>query len=392
MESAGFVIMAKKVYRHLFAADINGRGAMKKPKTKIKSIEPNLYVDEYGNYYVRLFHNKRTWQKLLINTTLKYARDEARQFILDKKKEAQGMPTSKSIPSVVEAIELWEKAKKGEVTDNYITYTVKILRRVLTKPLGHIKADKISQSMLRKVVREYNQGTYTKGGTVRNHKPTTSNNLIQCIKSLFTFLVKDDYIKFSPAAKLETFDEPEFKRNVVNLCEYTAFLEEVDKINLPHIRFQLRAMLYLGLRSQEAVDMKWASWNQQTGHYIPGMHGLTKGKEATSLKVPDPMRDWLQMALEQPNKSLTHIYTNPKTGKPYNSKVLRWHLQKISNTLKVKLTPHSLRASYITALSLDHDLATVSKLARHEDIETTMLYVKVDQKRMDSSVKETFSA
>jgi len=389
--------MPKKNYTHLFEEDhiIDNEDIILKqvrqPKTKIRSIEPNLYVDIDGAYYIRFQYNRKTWERPLLATTLKAARDEKYQFILDIKKESNGIQIEKKIPTISQAIDLWKKGKKGTVTDNYIRDGGRILHRIFDKPMGHFKVDKISTALLRRVIREYHNKSYIKGGAVRMHTPRTTNTLIMAVKSLFTWLEEDEYIRVSPARRLKTYEEPEFKRNVVQLVDFEQFLNEVDKLNHIHISFMMRAMILLGLRSCEAVNMKWSNWDQQNHYYTPGMHGLTKGKEAKSLKIPMAMRYWFEMAKKQDKKSLIYIYINHETNLPYNTKVLRWHLNKLSKAMGQKLSPHSLRASYITALSHDHDLPTCSELARHADIATTMLYINVDQKRMDEAVLDTFS-
>ena len=54
------------------------------------------------------------------------------------------------------------------------------------------------------------------------------------------------------------------------------------------------------------------------------------------------------------------------------------------------LTPHRLRASYITKLSQTLDLPTLQELSRHSDIETLMGYINVHQGRKKQAVEEAF--
>ena len=381
--------MPKKKFDHLFPEDTLGPGG-RPMRTKIKRIEPNLYVDPDGAFYLRFVVNKRPWQRKLNATTLREAREEAHALIRYIKDEAKGQVTQRNIPTVSEAIVMWSLAKKGSCSDGYISQASRVLSRILAKRVGHHKVDAITPASLRKIVREYQQKEYTKGTITKAHSPRTANQFIQCIKSLFTFLVKDGYLQVSPASRMETYDEPEQYKNLIPLEDYSGFLERIDALGLPHISLQVRAMLYLGLRSTEAVGMRWANWDQVNGKYTPGKTVQTKGKETASLKVPTALRIWLELALQATPRDLVYIHTNPDTSKPYNSRVLRWHMARVSAEMGVRVTPHNLRASYITILSQTHDLPTVQRLARHADIETTMSYIQVAQERMDSAVSETF--
>jgi len=357
------------------------------------SKEKNLYVDIDGHFHVRIYHNGKVFTRKLLANRLMEAITERDEYIVSVRKEALGIISRKQMPSVEKAIKLWKEGKKGITTDAYIKTTSASLKRIL-KPILHYYIDKITTLMLKKLVMDYHNATYVKGGTTRKHTERTTNLIMDFIKSLFTYIYEEtNYIPnaISPAKKLKPLTEPEKKRNVVSRATFKTFFAAVDDVGFFHLSFQIRAMFYLGLRSCEAVSMKWASYSPEDNTYTPGQHALTKGREATTLDIPPEMQVWFRKASEQHGKSLIYICINQHTMVPYCSRNLRYHLLDISKTVGMKLTPHSLRASYITMLSQKYDLPTVKELARHADIETTMLYVNVSKKRMKEAITNTFS-
>ncbi len=189
---------------------------------------------------------------------------------------------------------------------------------------------------------------------------------------------------------MKLLDIPKVKRPIVEADEYEQFLREVDLLGEFHYSLVARMGIYLGLRASEMVKAKWEYLNWKTNEYTPGTEGLTKGKEAHSLPVPEPMMDWFRKAVARGDRGLIYMVVNPQTRKPYDSRIARWMMAKVSNKLGKHLTPHRLRASYITKLSQTLDLPTLQELSRHADIETLMGYVNVHQGRKKQAVEDAF--
>jgi len=384
--------MKKNMIDKLFSAKISAGGsAMPEPKTKIKLIpgEKNLYIDKEGAYHCRIVYNGRVFTKKLLATGKTAARFEKDEYVLDIKKEAVGIINKNKIPAILKAIDIWKDGKKGEVTERYLEKGAQILK-IRLKGIGHIQIDKITTPVLKQLIMDYHNTSYTKGGTKRQHTPNNTNTFTVLIKSLFSYFYDSEILKVNVAQKLKLLDVPEKKKNVVNQFNYDPFFKEIDNYGKFYLSFQARAMFYLGLRISEAINMKWSSYNSETQMYTPGRSSITKGKEATELKVPDSFLPWIERASNQVDKSLIYMVVNPKTLLPYAQWSVQEKFQTVSANLGMKFIPHCLRASYITVTSQNNDLPTVQKLARHKNVTTTMKYIQVSQERMNQAVDDTF--
>jgi len=384
--------MKKKMIDKLFSGKVDtGGSTMPEPKTKIKLIpgEKNLYIDKNGAYHVRFFHNGRVFPKKLLATGKTAARFEKDAYILDVKNEAVGIINKSKIPAILKAIDLWKEGRKGEVTEGYLEKGSHVLKIILNK-IGHIRIDNVTTPLLKEVIMSYHNTTYIRSGKVCKHSPNVTNSIIILVKSLFTYFVDQEILKTNVAKKLNALQVPEQAKNVISDTNYDAFFKEIDAYNSFFLSFQARAMFFLGLRISEAIKMKWASYNDVTKTYTPGRMSITKGKEATELKIPACFLPWIEKASKQEDKSLIYMVVNPKTQLPYHPSSISERFQEVSEKLGIKYIPHCLRASYITLASQKHDMPTVQKLARHVSVNTTMKYIQVSQDRMNDAVEDTF--
>ena len=348
------------------------------------SYKDGLAQDQDGYWHYRFKVNGKPFKgELPSDVRRKFeAIKELDKIKVAVRKDASGHGT-KNVVTIAKAIVFWHEKKKG-VTQDYKDYSKKVMLR-LFKDIMYFDVRTVTRADLETIVNHFCMTGKP------NKKPSTINNAMLIIKSLFTYLMDvEEMIERSPAAKLKLLDVPKTKMAIVEPDEYELFLNEVDQLGEFHYSFVARMGIFLGLRSSEMVNAKWAYLNWNTREYTPGTHGLTKGKEANSLPVPEPMMDWFKKAVARDEKGLIYMIINPQTGNPYDSRIARWMMVKVSKKMGKHLTPHRLRASYITKLSQTLDLPTLQELSRHSDIETLMGYINVHQGRKKQAVEEAF--
>lgn len=343
-----------------------------------------LAKDSQGYWHYRFKVNGKVFKGELPNNVRRKfeAIAELDRIKVATRQDASGHG-SKHILTLEKAVKLWHEKKK-DVTQSYKDYSKKVMLRIF-KGILHYDVRAITRANLEAILDHF-----CKTGKV-NKKPGTINNATLIIKSLFTYLLDvEEAIEKSPAAKLKLLDIPKVKRPIVEADEYEQFLREVDLLGEFHYSLVARMGIYLGLRASEMVKAKWEYLNWTTNEYTPGTEGLTKGKEAHSLPVPEPMMVWFRKAVARGDRGLIYMVVNPQTRKPYDSRIARWMMAKVSKKLGKHLTPHRLRASYITKLSQTLDLPTLQELSRHADIETLMGYINVHQGRKKQAVEDAF--
>lgn len=137
---------------------------------------------------------------------------------------------------------------------------------------------------------------------------------------------------------------------------------------------------YAGMRRSEVCGLQLENWDAAEGK----LSILGKGNKWRTVylgpKAAGRLESWLAVRGTAPGAFITPVSKHDTVvqGKPLTSSGLYVLLQSIGTAAKVKdFTPHDLRRTYITRL-LDKgaDALTVSKLAGHESVQTTMRYDK----------------
>ncbi len=109
--------------------------------------------------------------------------------------------------------------------------------------------------------------------------------MTRCLKNILTHAVG------RCPFKLKIIKEAEVRRSYVPKELIPAFLAEVDRTGKVPISIAVRAMIYMGLREAEALNMRWNWFNPDLSTYTPS---LTKGKEAWDLPVHPDLQERLK--------------------------------------------------------------------------------------------------
>lgn len=137
---------------------------------------------------------------------------------------------------------------------------------------------------------------------------------------------------------------------------------------------------YAGMRRSEVCGLLLENWDKAEGK----LSILGKGNKWRTVylgpKAAARLESWLDARSRAPGPFITPVskHDTPTLGKHLTSTGLYVLLQSLGAKAKVKdFTPHDLRRTFITRL-LDKggDALTVSKLAGHESVQTTLRYDK----------------
>jgi integrase len=175
--------------------------------------------------------------------------------------------------------------------------------------------------------------------------------------------------------RLKIIKEAEVKQSYIPMDLVPAFLAEIDRTRNAHVSIAVRAMIYMGLRESEALNMRWDWLSPDLATYTPS---LTKGKEAWDLPVHPDLQARLKVL---PNRLGWVLPWVDKKGNalPHRVGFSKKAIQRASDKIAVAgLTPHSLRR---TAATLMHQggvgIKTIQRQLRHKNISTTMGYIQV---------------
>ena len=192
-----------------------------------------------------------------------------------------------------------------------------------------------------------------------------------------TKAVKKEIINSNPATKVEMQKRTDTKR------EYLTFEELQKLVNTPCGHAGLRkAFLFsclTGLRWSDVVNLKWGDIRHSaaTGYYIS--HQQIKTQSYETLPVSEQAVGVLGEPGDPEKKIFGFVYTS-NMMKHLKIWVLRAGIDK-------ELTFHCARHTFATLqLTSGTDLAVVSKLLGHKDIQVTQIYAKVIDQRKRSAV------
>lgn len=209
------------------------------------------------------------------------------------------------------------------------------------------------------------------------HRPATANHWLRIMKLLALWAVKRGIISTLPwkVAMLKVQKRP---RAILPVDVTRAWFEAIDKATrrAPAAATAVRLMFGLGLREGEAAGARWEwiDWERRT--YTPG---ITKGREADALPLPDWLADYLA-----PLRRDAGLIATRKDGTPFPPGFARTAMRTANAACATSgITPHRLRGTFATLLSESGaPLQDVQAALRHKHPMTTVGYLETNMSRV----------
>lgn len=280
-------------------------------------------------------------------------------------------------PTLFKIYEDWVKELTPTASVAHMKSVKSYWTRHIQPHLGSLPVDKLTTADVEKCRATYLENGGTPGG---------ANSLIVALNTWIGWCIRHGIILAKPYSvkKLRVQKQP---RATLPAALTAKFLQVVDSAENPHARAAVRMMVGLGLREDEVLTARWEWLDIHRRTYIAGK---TKGREAVSLDVPD----WLMAYLKRLRPKKAEGLMFPAVdGEPHRAGYTRKIVAKASKALKIKLTPHRLRASFAT---LHADLGTapteVQRMLRHKNITTTMRYIETGRESMREAQRKLAEA
>lgn len=209
------------------------------------------------------------------------------------------------------------------------------------------------------------------------HRPATANHWLRIVKLLAMWAVKRGIIAALPwkVAMLKVQKRP---RAILPIDVTRVWFDAIDKATrrAPAAATAVRLMFGLGLREGEAAGARWEwiDWERKT--YTPG---VTKGREADALPLPDWLADYLA-----PHRRDAGLIAPRKDGSPFPPGFARTAMRAANATCATNgITPHRLRGTFATLLSESGaPLQDVQAALRHKHPMTTVGYLESNMSRV----------
>ncbi len=234
------------------------------------------------------------------------------------------------------------------------------------------------------LIREYLGYMYS-----RNYSAKTINRHISSLRSLFKFLINNNYVKNDPLTLVTNVKEG---KRIPHFLFYNDLEKLFDTPILDTPTGQRDAlileMLYAtGVRVSELVSIKISDINFNN-HSI---RILGKGSKERDVLFGTRCLELLDMYINGGRKSLNkhnnlYLFLN-SNGNRLTTRGVSLIIDLIvkKSGLNIKVTPHVLRHTFAThMLNEGADLLSVKELLGHENLSTTQVYTHVSNERLRS--------
>lgn len=336
-----------------------------------------------GKYHYRFKHNGELLRGSTGCSNLPDAQRWLKHYRAKLALEGVGI---RSIPTLRQLLEEWALTAGATNRPSQINSMIAAVHshcgHLLSLPIDQITTDRV-QAMLQLYLR-----TKGVGPGRREHSKGGANALRLRLNTLMGYAVRCGYLAKKP------YDVKKFKlqrspRPVVRTAKVKDYIEALDRLGRSEDRkLAVILMLGLGLRESEALGLRWEFLDLDRGSLVVGRmeNGAftTKGGEARRIKVLSWVLERLRHRWIAEDQPLTGLVlpgpVDEKTGEaiPHSPGYTRPLVKRVGLEVGLPgLTPHRLRASFVTALVLEAGVPVpqAQRMVGHKHITTTMGYV-----------------
>lgn len=218
----------------------------------------------------------------------------------------------------------------------------------------------------------------------KRYRPATVRHAFTLGKQMARWLVREGHMEVTPFRDLERIrvgrNVPEW--NVLGEGELERVLAALPKRSI--LRVVITWLVGMGLRAHELSKLTLGDLTREKSRWV--IHFTGKGAKRVKMAVTPEARAALEAWWEEvrANKGLVptlpeHALVGDLDGAPVDPS---WMYKRISShTQKVvghKVTPHGLRATFVTRIAREKGLYAAQQLARHAHDSTTRRYIRGD--------------
>lgn len=287
-------------------------------------------------------------------------------------------------PTVQLAYKGWVATRTGKASPSHLKRAKQAFEQHILPTVGQLRCDQLSTSVVENLTSIYLAG--------HGHTQSGANIILAYLKCVIRPLVKDGLLRRMPF-DVRMLKPQEKVRPYVRESQTKAFLAEIDRKKNTHVMVAVRMMLYLGLREDEALSMRWA-W---IGGDIETIStGKAKGKKARLLPIHPELREMIR---QLPSDTVFLLPAEPIKGKdgivrigPHRPGFTTKAIKRAGAKIGVEgLSPHRLRNTAATLMArAGVPTTTIQRQLGHQDIKTTQMYVQVGLDDLVDAMNKTW--
>lgn len=193
---------------------------------------------------------------------------------------------------------------------------------------------------------------------------------ISAVKSYFSFLYENELIEENVANKLS---RPKVESKPKDSIKKEDVLKMIEVATNPRDKAIVALYLSTGMRVQELIDIQLEDYINDSEHLVFKTKGGKYRKVTLNSDCQKYIDDYLRIRKDGvPNLFVSNMHGCMKA-------------QNISNTIKKlakkigyegNISNHSLRATFITDIAVNHGIVMAQRMVNHSNVSTTQRYVR----------------
>jgi integrase/recombinase XerC len=266
------------------------------------------------------------------------------------------------VPTVRELVVQWLYVHTPTVSHAHAR-AVEAFGRLHLYGLGDVEIDQLTTDQVEAARLEH----------LKTHAPASANQWLNVLKLLCRWAIRRKVIPALPwsVKLLKVQKRPRAILPVSLAMQWLGHVDafEGDRSGVP---VAVRLMIGIGLRESETITARWewVDWDRRT--YTPG---ITKGREADPLPLPEWLYDFLA-ARRRPSGLIVHRPDGTAYGPSFTRKAM---LAANAACDAGHITAHRLRGTFATLLSEEGaPVQMIQRALRHKSVNTTMAYLEVN--------------
>ena len=220
-----------------------------------------------------------------------------------------------------------------------------------------------------------------------DHKSTSVNRSLSCLRSYYDFLIRNKKIKNNPFNLVHSMKKEKKLPEYFKYNEYIELVNSIDVSNDLGVRNKciFEVLLCTGCRVNELVNIKLDDIDINNQE----IKVLGKGNKERIVYLGsyaiDSLNDYLCIRCKLlKNKDCMYLFLN-HLGDKLTTRGIRDIIDKIllKSSSNLKITPHTFRHSFATMLLNEGcDLKSVQELLGHVSLSTTSIYTHVSNEEL----------
>ena len=337
-------------------------------------------------YHCRIRHKGQEIHRSTGKRTPEGARKWLRALLnaMDGKREGDA-----PAPTVGELVAFWKEDNAETFSELHIQRAMFDFEKYLLPKFAKVPADQVTSAHITEIRRQL---LASSGPSGRRHSKATANLLLRHLRALWNYALAEGLIsEVTWAVEKQRIQ----KKPKVVLPEelIEPFLAHVRESRNPEVIICVMAMLYMGHRESEALQMRWDLFAPDGSTYTPGKWDedqddlKSKGGEAVAIDVPPELWGLIQ-DLAESRKAMPlcpwvlAFQDDEGQWRPHWAHFATYAIKRAGRLVGLpKLSPHRLRGSCATLLARQGvDAFVIQDILRHKDLETTRGYIEVGRK------------